>query len=107
MLATQNGRSNPVRISCKRSEKLKSISLMTLWRRRSRRGLAFVSFAYICVELLLFSNALPDFFSRESRDSDHFLAAGLAGSNGNGRTRHLQKFCEEFDAGLIGTAFDG
>ncbi len=30
----------------------------------------------------------------------------LAGGNGNGRPRHLQKFREEFDAGLVGPALD-
>jgi len=39
--------------------------------------------------------------------ADDFIAAGLAGRNGNGRSRRLQKFREEFDAGGIGPAVDG
>lgn len=35
---------------------------------------------------------------------DHLVAAGLAGSNGNGRSRQLQKVCEEFDARIVGFA---
>ncbi len=38
--------------------------------------------------------------------ANHFIPAGMTGRNGNGRSRHLQKFCEEFDASLIGSAFD-
>ncbi len=34
------------------------------------------------------------------------MAAGLAGSNSNGGAGHLQKFCEKFDAGFIGFAFE-
>src|SRR5271155_2611952 len=85
MLATQKGRSNPVRISCRRSEKLKCGSLKTA----------------------LDPNPSAYFFGREPRDTDNFLAAGLAGGNGNGRSRHHQKFREEFDAGLVGAAIDG
>jgi hypothetical protein len=47
------------------------------------------------------------FFNRQSSHANYFPAPGLAGSNGNGRSGHLQKFREEFDAGLIGAAFYG
>src|SRR5580700_1106188 len=82
MLATQKGRSNPVRISCKRSERLKCGSLRTA----------------------LYSNSSAYFFRGQPRDANHFSAAGVAGGNGNGRSRHFQKFREEFDAGFVGFA---
>ena len=50
---------------------------------------------------------IPQLLRRESRHANDFVAAGLAGRNGNGRSGHLQKFCEEFDAGFVGAAFDG
>ena len=55
----------------------------------------------------LHSNVLPDFLGCKSGDSNHFSASGLAGGNGNGTAPHLQKFRQEFDAGLMGTAFHG
>jgi hypothetical protein len=54
----------------------------------------------------LHRDTFSDFVGRKSGDANHFCAAGLAGSNGNGRSRYLQKFREEFDAGFIGSAFD-
>src|SRR5580698_7060668 len=93
MLATQKGRSKPVRISSKRSEKLKSGSLMT----RFTGGAS---------QTVLYSNPSAYFFGRQSGDANQFCAAGLAGGNGNGRARYLQKSCEEFDAGVVGFAID-
>src|SRR6202453_1027204 len=86
MLATQKGRSNPVRISCRRSEKLKSSSLVT------------------GILLTLQSDSSMQLFGREPRYMHHFCATGPAGGNGNGRSWQLQKFCEEFDAGVVGLA---
>lgn len=31
----------------------------------------------------------------------------LAGSNSNGGARHVQKICQEFNAGLVGLSLDG
>ena len=42
-----------------------------------------------------------------SRNADDFIPASLTGRNGNGRTRHLQKFRQEFNAGLVGSTLDG
>jgi hypothetical protein len=99
MLATQKGRSNPMRISCKRSEKLKSGSLTTRFT-----GSASVKAAKT---VALHSDPYAHFFSRKSGHTNHFVASGLAGGNGNGRSWHLQKFREEFDAGFISSAFHG
>src|SRR5215469_13639304 len=46
------------------------------------------------------------FFRSQPDDANHLIAAGLAGSNSNGGARHLQKFCEEFDTGLVGFTID-
>ena len=54
----------------------------------------------------LHCNAFAQFVRRKPRDADDFIPAALAGGNGNGRSRHLQKFGEEFDASLICPAFD-
>ena len=51
----------------------------------------------------LHCNAFAQFVRRKPRDADDFIPAALAGGNGNGRSRHLQKFREEFDAGLVGS----
>jgi hypothetical protein len=48
----------------------------------------------------------PDFICGQSCNSNNFVPAGFAGRYGNGRTRHLQKICEEFDAGFIGPSVD-
>src|ERR1700692_1566393 len=55
----------------------------------------------------LHCDALAQFVGRKPRDADDFIPAALAGGNGNGRSRHLQKFGEEFDASLIGSAVYG
>src|SRR5215472_6660097 len=49
---------------------------------------------------------LPYILTADARDSYHFVPAGLAGRNGNGRAWHLQKFCKEFHASLIRTTFN-
>src|SRR5580658_1972808 len=89
MLATQKGRSKPVRISCRRSEKVK---------RGSRPR--FVATA------VLRAQPSPHFVRRQSRNSNDFVTAGLAGRYGNGRTRYIQKICEEFDARFVGSTID-
>jgi len=42
------------------------------------------------------------FICARACDANHFVPTGLAGGNGNGRARDLQKFCEKFDAGVVG-----
>src|SRR5579863_6732786 len=85
MLATQKGRSKPVRISLRRSEKV--IDCV---------GAGVISRAYLqCVQSLSY------FFGTQPSHSNHFIATALAGRNGNGITRNPQKFCKEFDAGFI------
>src|SRR5690349_11107166 len=37
-------------------------------------------------------------------NSNHLPATCMAGGNSNGRTRNLQKICEEFNAGFVGLA---
>src|SRR5215471_19066231 len=49
----------------------------------------------------------PYLLGGQSHHADDFIPAAVAGRNGNGRSRHLQKLCEEFDAGLIGAALNG
>ncbi len=53
----------------------------------------------------LHSNPSANFARCHSRDANDFIPAGLAGRYGNGRTGNIQKICEEFDAGLVGSAF--
>ena len=60
----------------------------------------------LCPCWRLHSQLLPYLFGRHPGHANHFTPAGLAGGNGNGRSRHPQKFREEFDAGLIGPSFD-
>src|ERR1700756_1324000 len=88
MFAIQKGRSNPVRISSKRCENDKVAPVDV-------RALA------------LRCNAFAQFVSRKPRDADDLISAALAGGNGNGRSRHLQKFRKEFDAALVGSAVYG
>src|SRR5258706_2446242 len=90
MFATQKGRSKPVRISCRRSEKLMWLP-MSEWRKRSR------SIAKTSSYLL----------TGQACHRDNLMPAGLAGSNSNGRTRHIQKFREEIDAGRVSLAVYG
>src|ERR1700693_6210324 len=85
MLATQNGRSKPVRISCRRSEKFKSRSAS-------------------CP--LVRSPIAPELLRREPRDTNYFSPAVLAGGYGNGGARYPQKIGEEFDASLVGAALE-
>src|SRR6266849_1921291 len=51
--------------------------------------------------------AFLDLLRGQPRHPDNFIPAGLAGSNSNGRTRHIQKFRKEFDAGGVGLAVHG
>src|SRR5208282_1395830 len=53
------------------------------------------------------ADPLPDFLRGQPRHSNHFISAARAGRYGNGRTRNLQKIREEFNAGLVGSPFDG
>src|SRR5208282_3519344 len=95
MFATQKGRSKPVRISCKRSEKVNRCSRWIVWRGRPRPRSS--------------STAKPfaDLLGCQACYSNHFVPAGQAGCNSNGGTRYLQKLCEKFDAGFVGLAVDG
>jgi hypothetical protein len=42
----------------------------------------------------------------QTLDANYFIPARFAGRNGNGRSRNLQKFREEVDAGLVGASVD-
>jgi hypothetical protein len=44
---------------------------------------------------------------RQPLHPDYFFTAGLAGGYGNGGTRHIQKICEKFDAGVVSFPFTG
>src|SRR5882672_10088722 len=55
----------------------------------------------------LLAQTVSYLLSGQARDPDHFIPAGLAGSNSNGRARHIQKFRKEFDAGGVGFAVHG
>jgi hypothetical protein len=48
----------------------------------------------------------PYRLSRHPRHANHCPAATLAGRYGNGGSRNVQKICEEFDAGVIGSSID-
>jgi hypothetical protein len=43
---------------------------------------------------------------RQPYDSNHFPLAFLAGRYGNGGSREVQKICQKFNAGLVGSAFN-
>jgi hypothetical protein len=49
---------------------------------------------------------LPHFARGNPRHANDLIPAGLAARNGNGTSRHLQKFCEKFNAGIICTSPD-
>src|SRR5260370_10687979 len=53
------------------------------------------------------SHLASPFLGRKPRHTNQFAAPGLAGGNGNGTVRQLQKFREEFDAALIGMLSTG
>jgi len=53
------------------------------------------------------SKAVFEFGPGQACNPNDLIPAGLAGGNGNGRTRYPQKLGEEFDAGFVGPAFDG
>src|ERR1700677_1037966 len=89
MLATQKGRSNPVRISSKRWEKFKHLSCRVSVARAPRpRSIST-------------AKAVSYFLCRQSRHTDHFISACVAGCNSNGGTRYLQKFRKEIHAGIV------
>jgi hypothetical protein len=50
------------------------------------------------------AQALANLLNGHSRHPNYFIPAAQSGRNGNGTLPHLQKFCEEFDAGLVGPA---
>jgi hypothetical protein len=93
MLATQKGRSKPVRISRRRSENVRNDSLRSgacpsPWRLPAR------SYPYL--------QPLHYLLRGNTHDQNDLIAAAVAGRYGNGGMRNLQKLCEEFDAGLVG-----
>src|SRR5579863_982584 len=98
MLAIQNGRSNPVRISWKRSEKVNVAPLLPL-----AREAGFAPHSRVTSTAQSFANV----FGRHPGDTNDFIPAAETGRNGNGTSWQVQKFGEEFDAGLVGAAFDG
>ena len=110
MFAIQKGRSNPVRISSKRCENDKVAPVMlhdTVFARAGGEGK--MPFDKLRAgprdsrqDAALHCNAFAQFIGRKPRDTDDLISAALAGGNGNGRSRHLQKFRKEFDASLIG-----
>src|SRR6266478_337702 len=63
---------------------------MVVWRGRPRPRSIAQTLSYL--------------LSGQLRHPDNLIPAGLAGSNSNGRTRHIQKFRKEFDAGGVGLA---
>src|ERR1700722_11915312 len=91
MLAIQNGCSNPVRISSKRWEKDK-VAPVSVWRGRPRPRSA--------------AQPIANVMGGPSRNADNFIPASLTGRNGKGRSRHLQKFGEEFNAGVVSSTVD-
>jgi hypothetical protein len=98
-----------VRISCKRSEKLKVAPVHVCRGHSCPRLLPPTlpcQFLPVNICSRLHPKKLPNFLCRYARYPNDFVPAALAGRNGNGRSRHLQKICEEFDAGLIGFAVD-
>jgi len=52
------------------------------------------------------SNTSAYFVSRHSRHANNFIPASVAGRYGNGRTGHIQKIRQEFDAGLVRPTVD-
>ena len=59
------------------------------------------------VDISALTQPLPDFFGRESHNTNYLSAVALAGGNGNGRAWDLQNFCQKFDAGFVGLTIDG
>ncbi len=55
----------------------------------------------------LAAQAVANVPSADACYPNYFIPARMAGGNGNGRARNVQKICEELDAGLVGAAFDG
>src|SRR5579883_1265463 len=86
MLATQNGRSNPVRISRKVWETDKVFSL----------------------DASLFQvQTLANLVGADPADAHRFQSAGLAAGYTNGRARNLEKIREEPDHRLVGLSIRG
>jgi len=50
----------------------------------------------------LVRQSISNVLASHSRDTNDFIPAALAGRNGNGTSRHLQKFRKEFDASFVG-----
>src|SRR5579872_4901796 len=65
--------------------------LVAMWRGRNRMS---------CTQTI--ANILPS----HSHHAHDLIPAGLASGNGNGRSRHLQKFREEFNAGPVRSSLD-
>src|SRR5260221_1950439 len=91
MLATQKGRSNPVFICCKRSEKDKMFSFAAV----ALAGLRKLS-----------GQALFHRCPTHARNSHYFISAGFTAGYGNGRSRNLKQISKEFNHCLAGFAFD-
>src|SRR5438270_13444343 len=91
MLATQNGRSKPVFICCKRSEKDKmfSFAAFVLAGLRKRSGQAL-------------------FYSRpvHAGNSHYFISAAFTAGYANGGTRNLKQINKEFNHSLVGAALN-
>src|SRR5579863_1462907 len=110
MLATQNGRSKPVRISCNRSEKLKvspELFNRIVWREPSLRqvqGRLCPRSLHVYMRRCLHvrkTKAPLNVVSRKPGNSNHLSATHLSGGNSNGSSRHLQKCGEKFYASSI------
>ena len=65
----------------------------------------FILTSAFCI--LLFRQSLAHKCGSDPCDANDFIPPAQAGRNGNGRSRHLQKFREKFDASVIGAAFQG
>ncbi len=52
-------------------------------------------------------NPLAKLLGADAADTHNFKTIFFAAGYGNGGARYFQKFCKEFNAGLIGPAFHG
>src|SRR5574341_929785 len=102
MLATQKGRSKPVRTSLRRSEK--DIGLSREYR-IPRCESAFGGWLLAVGQKL--RQPLLERGGGHARNAHHLVPAGGAGGYGNGGAREAQNLGQEFDTGAVGAALGG
>src|SRR5581483_5248261 len=59
-----------------------------------------------CADRASSAKAIAHILPADTRNPNNFISTARAGRNGNGRSRDLQSFGDELDAGLVGPAFE-